>query len=262
MTSAAGPRLRIGCVQYLNARPLIDGWPEHVLFDHPAALCEKLAAGQLEVALVSSFEFLRSPIYTIADRISIASDGSVFSVYLAHEAKLSELAGIEVDPASRTSVNLLRCVLEHGGWRTPLTSAVFHPESRLPKKIGRLLIGDQAIRFRQTHGPKYQYLDLGEEWRRMTGLPFVYALWLIRPEVTDAKSITQRLRERRDANVLRLGELARTQTGFPPEFCDFYWRDCLRFEFADREKAGLLKFRSLCEKHGILQPDSSPLRVV
>ncbi|MBO0696299.1 MAG: hypothetical protein J2P56_09395, partial [Verrucomicrobia bacterium] len=69
--------LRIGCVKYLNARPLIHGWDGEVDFDHPSALCNKLAAGKLDVALVSSFEFLRNPIYRIVDHISISSDGPV-----------------------------------------------------------------------------------------------------------------------------------------------------------------------------------------
>ena len=232
-----------------------------VSFDHPAALCESLAAGDLDVALVSSFEYLRAPTYSIADRVSIASDGPVFSVFLAHEAELRELSGIEVDPASRTSLNLLRCVFAETGRRTPLTSTALHDDSLLAAKTGRLLIGDQAIRFRQKHGTAYRYLDLGEQWQQMTGLPFVYALWLVRPEARDAESIAQQLRERRDANVLQLEELARTQPNFSAEFCHFYWRDCLTFDLGDREKAGLLKFRSLCEKHGILEPNSTPLRV-
>jgi chorismate dehydratase len=69
--------LRIGCVKYLNARPLIHGGEGGVDFDHPSALCNKLAAGKLDVALVSSFEFLRNPIYRIVDDVSIASDGPV-----------------------------------------------------------------------------------------------------------------------------------------------------------------------------------------
>ena len=52
-------------------------------FDHPSTLCRQLAAGELDVALVSSFEYLRNPIYSIVDRVAIASDGPVFSVILA-----------------------------------------------------------------------------------------------------------------------------------------------------------------------------------
>src|ERR1043166_653488 len=103
--------LRIGCVKYLNARPLIRGWPGDVEFDHPSALCQRLANGELDVALVSSFEFLRNPIYRIVDDISISSHGPVYSVVVAHRAEISEMEEIELDPASETSVHLLRCLL-------------------------------------------------------------------------------------------------------------------------------------------------------
>jgi CofH subfamily radical SAM domain protein len=78
------PPVRIGCVGYLNARPLITAGRVEVRFDHPAALCQQLAAGELDVALVSSFEYLRHPIYSIVDGVAIASNGPVYSVILAH----------------------------------------------------------------------------------------------------------------------------------------------------------------------------------
>src|SRR5438874_13041228 len=103
--------LRIGCVKYLNALPLIRGWPGEVDFDHPSALCQRVAFGELDVALVSSFEFLRNPLYRIVDDVSISSDGPVYSVVLAHCGELSDIQEIELDPASQTSINLLRCLL-------------------------------------------------------------------------------------------------------------------------------------------------------
>lgn len=262
MTPAAGPRLRLGCVQYLNARPLIDGWRGEVSFDHPAALCDRLAEGDLDVALVSSFEFLRAPIYTVVDGIAIASDGPVFSVFLAYHGELALLRSIQMDPASRTSVNLLRCVLGELNLSTPFVAATRAEVAENPENVGRLLIGDQAIRFRQQHGAAYRYLDLGEQWRAITGMPFVYALWLIRPEIADPASIARQLRALRDANISRLDDLAATQPAMSLEFCRFYWLECLKFDFGEREQAGLLKFRSLCQKHGILEPTTTPLRLV
>src|SRR6059058_5586236 len=110
-----GRMLRIGCVKYLNARPLIRGWPGEVDFDHPSALCKRLADGELDVALVSSFEFLRNPIYRIVDEVSISSDGPVYSVVVAHRGDISEIKEIELDPASQTAVNLLSCLLAELG---------------------------------------------------------------------------------------------------------------------------------------------------
>jgi chorismate dehydratase len=299
--------LRIGCVKYLNARPLIRGWPGNVEFDHPSALCQRLASGQLDVALVSSFEFLRNPIYRIIDGVSISSDGPVHSVVVAHRGVFSDIEQIELDPASETAANLLRCLLAElkarlsgsidlqsvcpaglqsagsGQMRSPAFRGfdkhadiqrtrrnlpaenisagrtgrmpMFHPSNR-----ARLIIGDQAIRFRQNHADAYQFWDLGEQWKKLTGLPFVYALWLIRPEVPDAKSIAQRLRVLRDENLADIPAIvsdavadgADSKQVITQKFLDRYYREYLRFGFGTLEKQGLRTFADLCAKHGVL----------
>jgi chorismate dehydratase len=245
--------VRVGCVKYLNARPLIRGWPGNVEFDHPSALCHRLAKDQLDVALVSSFEFLRNPIYRIVDDVSISSDGSVYSVVVAHRGEFSNIEEIELDPASETAVNLLRCLLAELGLAPRLTGGVLGSPG-LPR--ARLIIGDQAISFRQNHASEFQFWDLGEQWKKLTGLPFVYALWLIRPEVLDAKSIAQRLRELRDENLADLpgvvADVANDERAVTPEFLDRYYHEYLRFGFGTREKQGLQAFADFCVKHGVL----------
>ena len=249
--------VRVGCVKYLNARPLIRGWPGKVEFDHPCALCQRLAEGQLEVALVSSYEFLRNPIYRIVDDVSISSDGPVYSVVVAHRGALSDIEEIELDPASETAVNLLRCLLAEFGLAPRLTGGI-------PKNTGvpraRLIIGDQAIRFRQDHADALQFWDLGKEWKKLTGLPFVYALWLIRPEVRDAKSIAQRLRGLRNENLADIpaivsdavADVADNKQEITRQFLDRYYNEHLQFGFGPREKQGLQTFANLCAKHGVL----------
>lgn len=254
--------LRIGCVKYQNARPLIYGWPGAVVFDHPAALCRHLAAGKLDVALVSSFEFLRNPIYLIVDDVSISSRGAVHSVFLAHDGPLAEIEEIELDPASQTSVNLLRCLLAEAGLAPRFVVASPENGGAVSSARARLLIGDQAIRFRERHGSDCQFWDLGEAWQQMARLPFVYALWLIRPDVRFPAAIADGLRACRDKNLGQLETLAATPDEFTPEFRLHYFRDCLHYHFGAREKESLLMFRKLCEKHAILSPGVSPLRVV
>ena len=248
--------IRLGCVKYLNARPLIRGWPGNVEFDHPSGLCQRLAKGQLDVALVSSFEFVRNPIYRIVDDVSISSDGAVYSVVVAHRGEFSNIEEIELDPASETAANLLRCLLAELGL-TPRLTRVVHGSTELPR--ARLIIGDQAISFRQNHAGAFQFWDLGEQWKKLTGLPFVYALWLIRPEVRDAKSIAQCLRGLRDANLADIStivsdagvDIAHKQA-ITPEFLYRYYSGHLRFNFGLREKQGLQTFADLCAKHGVL----------
>jgi chorismate dehydratase len=283
--------LRIGCVKYLNARPLIHGWPGDVDFDHPSALCQQLADGELDVALVSSFEFLRNPIYRIVDDVSISSDGPVYSVVVAHRDDISAVEQIELDPASKTAANLLRCLLAELELKPRFIPAVpgttpkaFGVAAGSPPKDGfavanlpatsnaRLLIGDQAIRFRQKHAAEFHFWDLGEEWKRLTGVPFVYALWLIRPEIAEAKSIAQRLRELRDKNLANLDHLIGEAVAGggdpgPPmelhrEFLSRYFRKHLQFSFGKNEKQGLQRFADLCAKHGVLLERNRTFSVV
>ncbi len=259
--------LRIGCVKYLNARPLIYGWSGAVDFDDPAALCRKLQHRDLDVALVSSLEYLRRPIYRIVDGVSISAHGAVYSVIVAHNEDLSRAQEIDIDPASETSVALLRCLLKQRRVNprlrvrnTDLQSvrrAELHsagPETADSMSAGRtgqrpvfrLLIGDQAIRFRAEHGERYHYWDLAEAWTKMTSLPFAFAFWLIRPEIENAKEIADKLRALRDHNIASIDELALSQSEVSPKFCRKYYREHLFFDFGEREKAGLREFHRRC----------------
>ena len=295
--------LRIGCVKYFNARPLIHGWPGDVDFDHPSALCQRLADGELDVALVSSFEFLRNPIYQIVDNVSISSDGPVYSVVVAHRDDISAVEEIELDPASQASVNLLRCLLAErkltprllrnmdlqsvrpaglqpadegpaesiSAGHTGSPSRVRPVADNVPMFRGRLLIGDQAIAFRQEHAGEFQFWDLGEQWKKLTRLPFVYALWLIRPEIADPEQIANRLRALRDQNMASLDQvigeaLARVGRGhrmeLNREFLRRYYREHLRFDFGKGEKEGLQRFATLCATHGLLPKPNPALSLV
>ncbi len=266
---------RIGCVKYLNALPLIRGYEDEVDFDHPSALCSKLAAGELDLALVSSFEFLRNPTYRIVDDISISSAGPVYSVIVAHRGDISEVEEIELDPAAETSGNLVRCLLAEVQLAPRVQRSTdilsVRPAGVSPavakaisSHCARLLIGDQAIRFRQRHAGEFHFWDLGEQWNKLVGLPFVYALWLIRPEVRDFKSVANRLRALRDENLANLDQLIaevvaprmRGDSGhrkeFDPQFCTRYYREHLRFSFGEKEKEGLREFYKRCVKQRLL----------
>jgi chorismate dehydratase len=279
--------LRIGCVKYLNARPLIHGWQGDVDFDHPSALCKKLAAGKLDVALVPSFEFLRNPIYRIVDDVSISSDGPVYSVFVAHRGEIAQIEEIDLDPASETSANLLRCLIAERGLNPRLVQrgTAARPVAAESETTCRaqLLIGDQAIRFRQKYGDEFSFWDLGEQWQKFVALPFVYALWLIRPEVTEPKHIAHRLRALRDENLANLEDLAgQTVAGVglsrrsskakaddpgrqkqvDREFLSRYYREHLRFGFGAKEKEGLRVLADLCERRGLLPKRDLAFRVV
>ena len=230
-------------------------WSVH--FDHPAALCRQLAAGELEVALVSSYEYLRNPVYSVVDRVAIASDGPVYSVILAYCGRIEQLREIVVDPASQTSVNLLRCLLGEQGMKVEFVS-----QGDIRAERGLLLIGDQAIRFRQQAKGRHQFLDLGAEWKKATGKPFVYALWLVRPDCDGKLAVAEALRSLGQNNVKNLRALISAQPESVREFCQFYFRECLRFAFDEEEKRGFQMFGALCVKQKLLPAVPPTLRLI
>ncbi len=245
---------RLGCVKYLNARPLIHGWSGPADYDHPSALCRRLAAGELDVALVSSFEFLRNPIYAVIDGVAIASAGPVYSVFVAHLGPLHAMEEIVVDPASATSVNLMHCLLGNLGLHPKLVRT-----GEITSERGQLLIGDQAIRFRAESGESYRYFDLGAEWQEQFDLPFVFALWLVRPEFPGKEEVAAELRSLGERNLAQLDAIIAAQPDVDPEFCAFYYRDCLRFAFGEPEKAGFKKFGEECLQRKLLPAPSGEL---
>ncbi len=250
--------LRVGCVQYLNARPLIHGYDGPVVFDHPSGLARDLAQGALDVALVPIFEALNHPRYLLADGVAIASDGPVFSVFLAHRGPLAEVRTIALDPASLTSIHLLQVLLaEYHGLRPQLLELPAFPADA----DAVLLIGNQAIDFRERDAGAHQLLDLGEEWTHRTGLPFVYAPWLLRADLPNASAVADELRALKRDGTSRISEIVRADA-HNPALSERYLTQHIRFDLGSREKEGIEKFRALLVKHGFIPASDEPLRYV
>ena len=251
--------VRLGCVRYLNAAPLIHGYDGPVVFGDPATLARDIAGGDLDAALVPIFEALGPRHYLLVDGVGITSDGPVFSVFLAHRGPLRDVRRITIDRASVTSVNLLRVILAEFHQLRPELVA---PEETVEPADALLLIGNQAIEFRHTHGETHQFFDLGEEWRRETGLPFVYAAWVLLPSLPNASSVAEEFRSLKRDGVARLAEIVENGEIGSREFRRRYLTEHIRFDLGIREKAGLEKFRSLLVKHGLAPAGSAPLEYV
>jgi chorismate dehydratase len=248
--------LRIGCVQYLNSKPLIHGYAGPVIFDHPSGLARDLAAGRLDVALVPTFEALRSPEYTLCEGVGIACDGPVYSVFLAHRGPLAKLRRIALDPASLTSVHLLQVLLrEYHGIQPALCDLSAFPA----EADAALIIGNQAIEFRQHDRTGCEILDLGAEWKRCTGLPFVFAPWLLRPGLPHPADVAADLRKLKAYGVTHVEEIIRDEPR-DPTFTRQYLTQHIRFELGAGEKAGIEKFRQLLAEHGFIGDGTTPLR--
>ena len=254
----------IGAVTYLNARPLTCHLSElapaaRIEMDVPSRLADGLADGRFDVALIPSIEYLRRPGYTIVSDACVACDGPVRSVKLYSRVPIPDVRTLAVDEGSRTSAAMVRILLRE---RFAVEPAI------APLPIGAtleestadavLLIGDRAIR--PPDGAFSVVWDLGEEWSRWTGLPFVFAMWVGRGDL-DWNGWAGLFAAARDKGVGRLDEIAREEAplaGISEEECRSYLRDNLRFHLGERERAGFETFCRLAGRHQ-LAPTGVPL---
>ena len=237
---------RVGSVPYLNAVPLTRGLESEILFATPSKLAEMLRRDELDAALVSVTEVLFNDRYNILDGVSVASLGEVKSVFLAHRGPIADAQVIFCDPASLTSINLLRVLLAERGLRPEFKPLASYDHTNLPDYV--LLIGDPALDLlRSPH--KHEVLDLGTAWLELTRLPFVYAVWALRREV-DYKRLGRQLRDAKDFGLETLDYIISSRTEYDLEFRKDYLGWHIHYHLGVDEKRGLARFAELLRKHG------------
>ena len=240
-------KFRIGSVQYFNAVPLTRGIDSEVIFATPAQLAEMLRRDELDAALVSITEVLLHDRYDILDGVAIASLGEVYSVLLAHCVPLESIQEVFCDPASLTSVNLLKVLLAERGLKPefkPLTDYATASE-----RDAVLLIGDRAIDFqRATH--VHEIFDLGTAWYELTNLPFVYAVWALRRGMEN-KALCAELRQAKHFGMETLDYVIETHEAYDEDFRRDYLGWHVHYHLAADEKRGIAKFSELLQKHGL-----------
>jgi len=244
---------RVGSVEYLNAVPLTRGLEEEVIFATPSKLAEMLRRDELDAGLVSVVEVLFTDRYDILDGIAIASLGEVKSVLLAHRKPIEEVREIFCDPASLTSVELVRVLLAAQGLKPEFKTLESYDFAALPDYA--LLIGDRALDL--LLGPhEHQILDLGAAWFELTKLPFVYAVWAL-PRGVENSTLRRQLREARDFGLDTLDSIIRTRTDYDLEFRQDYIGWHIHYHLGTDEKRGLGKFIELlrrCTDRTIFEP--------
>ena len=238
---------RVGSVAYLNAVPLTRGLEEQIFFMPPSQLAEKLRRAELDAALVSVTEVLFNDSYDVLDGIAVASLGEVKSVFLAHQKPLEEIREIFCDPASLTSVNLLKVLLAERGL-TP-EFKILSDYNAAPGLENVLLIGDRAIEFlRAPH--EHTLLDLGAAWFDLTKLPFVYAVWALRRGIEN-NQLRRQLREAKSFGLDTLDHIIASRPEFDRDFRQDYLSWHIHYHLGTDEKRGLAKFIELLRKHGL-----------
>lgn len=255
MAAAASGKTRIGAIRYLNSKPLTVSLPRlatnaTVIFDLPSRLADGVAAASIDVALLPAIEFFRHRGYTVVSDTCVACDGPIRSVKLFSRRPLAEVESVALDVASRTSAALVQILLSERFDVSPRFEPL--PIGAVMASIDTdavLLIGDRCM---QSPPPGYeQAFDLGELWREWTGLPFVFAMWIARPEV-DLEGLAEVLAAARDDGLTQLESIARNEAprlGLSYDECLVYLRDMLKFRLGPRERQGLELFYAYAVKH-------------
>ncbi|MFH0944433.1 MAG: menaquinone biosynthesis protein [Planctomycetota bacterium] len=239
--------LRIGSVPYLNARPLVEGLGRDpsVVFQEkvPSELAKLLQRGELDVALVSSIEAFRVGRHLIVPGHCIASRGTVMSVRLVGKRDPRQAGSVALDGASLTAAALTRVAYGSFWNRTDVTfrTAGVAPDPDRTDCDATLLIGDTALK---RPPEQAREIDLGKVWTDETGLPFVWAVWLRRPE-TPEKLVRQTLDHARRLGEARLTAYAREaapRLGISFALAHAYLNEAMRYGLGPEEEAALDQF--------------------
>jgi chorismate dehydratase len=267
--------VRVGRIPYVNCYPVYGAIDRGVVplrgelvTGVPSALNAEMAAGNLDVSVVSAVEYARAPErYLLLPDLAISCDGPVRSVLLFSHLPAERLGGrrVIVSRSSMTSVALLELLFEHV-WRCrpefqPGDAEMEHVQSlstwsrsRELEPAARLVIGDAALHLSAGAGARDgdagamapHVYDLGAEWKHWTGLPFVFAVWVARRGIPVAESlgVHAALIESRDwglAHRAALAEQAARATGVPRAACEQYLSG-LDYGLSYPHLAGLTEF--------------------
>jgi chorismate dehydratase len=259
-----GRALRVGAVQYLNTKPLVHGLAAagvEVVYDLPSRLADRLADRRLDVALIPSIEVFRGGHRIVSDAC-IGCRGPVMSVKLFFRTLPSRVATLAVDEGSRTSAALARILLsERHGVAPAIESLPIGAGLADTRADAVLLIGDRAIGDAGSglSGGSFQMVwDLGDEWCRWTGLPFVFAVWAARDGI-DVGGLSHHLSSARDAGWANLAAIAAAEAaahGLTVPQCLSYLRDNLYYDLGSRERESLRLFRRYAADHGLAPADA------
>ena len=234
----------MGAVSYLNTKPLIYGFNNgemkdeiDLVVDHPAHIAEMLKNDQIDVGLVPVAIIPELKEHYIISDYCIGADGEVASVCLFSEVPLKKIETVLLDYQSRTSVELLKILMKEYWMIDPVAESTSSDYCKNIKgtKAG-LIIGDRALEQRNISAYKY---DLGMEWKKFTGLPFVFAAW-----ISNKKLSSNFIDSFNKANKTGLQHIEKVVAENPFSFFDLtkYYTSYIKYSLDENAKKGLSAF--------------------
>lgn len=244
----------LGSVPYVNAYPLVqelDPTRFSVRLEEPSRLPALLDDGSAEAVLASSFEALRTPGRRVVRGTGIATDGAAESVRLFSRVAPSQIRTLALDDSSLTSNHLaLLWLAEEFRVRPVASRQAPDLDAMLASNDAAVLIGDRGM---EAASAELHVFDLGSCWTEMTGLPFVWALWIGTSALTEEIALALGESRRRGmANLEPAVSRAMAVRGWSEADARRYLSSTMRYELGTREEAGLARYGELLVRHELL----------
>lgn len=237
---------KFAVLPYFNAAPLVHFLQEvcpnaELVYHTPRETLSELTGGSVDAAIIPIVDYLDRPELNIVDGLGICADGAVESVLLQCKCPLNYVRTVNLDPASRTS-NLLAELLLKKHFRVRQEIYFCDGASGADASV---VIGDRALQAKST----VRCYDLAAEWKKMTGLPFVFAAWGHRNDYPDVQRLAEILNAAKNAGLGAIPELSRLHSkklGLTESRCNHYLTSCIKYDLGSAERRGMLLFWEFC----------------
>jgi chorismate dehydratase len=272
-------KLRISVVQYLNTAPLVRGFTHGPLrgryelsFTVPSQCAEALRSGAVDIAIIPAIEYQRIDDLVVLPDIAIAAKTRVRSLLLVSKTPVASVKHIALDRSSRSTQALTRILCaEHWKISPEFSEALPDAAAMLQQADAALLIGDPALRLAMEIekgatgaalglGRELHVYDIVEQWRRMTGLPAVLAIWAARPDAVTPEVLAD-FAASRAYGISQIAEIAREaerDLGLPAAALAGYLRDNIDFSLDAENRKGLDHYFARAAALGLI-PRAKPV---
>lgn len=260
----SGKPLRVAVVNFLNSVPLFWGLqhgPQQGLvqldFMLPSECADALRCGRVQGAILPSIEYQRIEGLEIVPGLAVASPGPVRSVLLFSRVPPRDIRTLALDTSSRTSVCLVQILLQRRYNARPcLVPSPPNLSAMLRENDGALIIGDPALGTPlELEIPGLHIYDLADEWRELTGLPFVFAIWTFRGNA-GARDLVVPFQQATGYAMEHLDEIAASETlrtGLPVPLIRSYLTENIDFSLGERSLQGLREFYRMAFDAGLTE---------